>query len=607
MNLRRKLLAFLKSQKKDVEYTELEYLESTGTQYIDTGWIANQLIDKTLYIKMKNTGNNGNYAYNGAYDISGTGLTIQFGLYATSDTQCRTTQNYFDPSYSQTSGLDKSLFYELQMDKTTYWLNGEVVGTHAQTDEEKIKTCTNKFLIFGRSQKNQSNSITPMAISRFWIKNADGSYMMDLIPVLDKDFTPCMYDKVTGKYFYNQGDGEFKWKLHNQLEYLESDGNQYLLTDYVPNSNTAIEVDYFPNPSSSFTVIYGSLENSNANKFHCVKSSSNYCLQVNSHNGSGYYGLDGNGHFLYNGQSFTREQTRVVLTVDNYNKVVRTLANGQSVDYDMTTVSGLGEVNCVYPLAIFNRMNGGVVATANGYKGRMYSYKIWESGELLHYYIPAFDENLNICMYDLVSRKYFYNKGSGTFKGYFEDGSQLVSYLSATGTQWIDTGITPLMGDEFEFKSVQCVKQKSGMQAVFSSGTGTYQLIILVADGTYSDRASFYKYFTSGGAKNITPPNYLNNPTTIKIKSDGSVYYNGEFIIQSPPENETNSSMRLFYRANNSQPMTGNIGAVNIKRDGEFVINLVPVVKSDNTVCMYDLVSKKYFVNQGSGSFSYGE
>ena len=52
--------------------------------------------------------------------------------------------------------------------------------------------------------------------------------------------------------------------------------------------------------------------------------------------------------------------------------------------------------------------------------------------------------------------------------------------------------------------------------------------------------------------------------------------------------------------------MTGNIGAVNVKRNNEFVINLVPVLKSDNTACMFDLVRKKYLINAGSGSFDYG-
>jgi hypothetical protein len=37
MNLRKKFLSFLQSQKTNEEYTRLAYLESTGTQWIDTG------------------------------------------------------------------------------------------------------------------------------------------------------------------------------------------------------------------------------------------------------------------------------------------------------------------------------------------------------------------------------------------------------------------------------------------------------------------------------------------------------------------------------------------------------------------------------------------
>lgn len=604
MNLRRKLLAFLKSQKKNTEYTELEYLESTGTQYINTGWIANQLIDKTLYIKMKNTGNAGNYAYNGAYDISGTGLTIQFGLYATSATQCRTTQNYFDPSYSQTPGLDKSLFYELQMDKTTYWLNGEVVGTHEQTDEEKIKTCVNPFFIFGRSQKNAANSITPMAISRFWIKNADGSYMMDLIPVLDKDFTPCMYDKVTGKFLYNQGSGEFKWKLPNQLEYLESDGNQFIKLGIIPTAETGSRIKA-STVGQGDMIICGSRNDPSAyTRFYLCStySSANQKEPLISIGRGSYLYLQLDGSFIAMSSDLKVPFGTVYEQYTNYknSKVTKFVDSTRTIT--STTIPEL-TFTPDQPLYLFAGNIAGV--TNYNYKGKIYSCEITEGDKIIMYLIPAFDKNLNVCMYDLVSRKYFYNQGSGTFKGYFEDGSQLVTYLSATGTQWIDTGITPLIGDEFEFNNVQCVKKKSGFQTIFSAGTGSYQLIILVADGGYSDRASFYKYFASGGAKNINPPNYLNDLTKIKIHGDGSVFYNDVFIIQSPPENETDSSMRLFYRANNSSPMTGNIGAVNIKRDDEFVINLVPVVKSDNTVCMLDLVRDKYLENSGSGSFTY--
>ena len=31
----------------------------------------------------------------------------------------------------------------------------------------------------------------------------------DMIPVLDPTGTPCMYDKVEGKFYYNSGTGDF--------------------------------------------------------------------------------------------------------------------------------------------------------------------------------------------------------------------------------------------------------------------------------------------------------------------------------------------------------------------------------------------------------------
>jgi hypothetical protein len=38
---------------------------------------------------------------------------------------------------------------------------------------------------------------------------SDGENHIDLIPVIDKDGVACMYDKVSGEFFYNQGTGDF--------------------------------------------------------------------------------------------------------------------------------------------------------------------------------------------------------------------------------------------------------------------------------------------------------------------------------------------------------------------------------------------------------------
>lgn len=585
-------------------HIELDYLESTGTQWIDTGFLSSQLYDKSLYIKMKTTGGTSSYAYNGAYHISGTGLTIQFGLIATSDTLCRSTSNHFDPSYLNVANLQKSEYTELMMTPTEYWVNGELKAKHEQTSADKILETNNKFLIFGRTQYNQANSIAPMIISEFWIKDKDGKFVQHLIPVLDKDFVACMYDKVSGKYFYNQGSGEFKWRLPNQLDYLESDGAQYLNLDYIPTAETGLHIKV-STVGQGDMIVCGSRNDSTTHTrlfLSSTYSSSNKPVPFISIGRGTYMYLQLDGSLTASNSNLTVPVNTVYEQYTNYKKSKVTRFIDSTRDITSVTIPEL-TFTPNQPLYLFA---GNIAGVANySYKGKIYSCEITEGDKIIMYLIPVLDENLTPCMYDLVSKKYFYNQGDGQFKGCFEDGSQVVSYLSATGTQWIDTGVIPLMGDELELKNVQCKKKSSGMQSVFSAGTGNYQTILLVADGTYSDRASFYKYFASGGAKNINPPNYLNDLTNIKITGDGSVYYNDNFIIQSPPEGVVNTTLRLFRRANDSQPMTGDIGTVSIKRGGKYVQYLIPVIKVDGTACMYDLISKKYLTNKGTGSFTF--
>ena len=44
-----------------------------------------------------------------------------------------------------------------------------------------------------------------------WIKDQNGDYVFNAIPVLDLSGRPAMYDEVSGQFFYNQGHGEFTW------------------------------------------------------------------------------------------------------------------------------------------------------------------------------------------------------------------------------------------------------------------------------------------------------------------------------------------------------------------------------------------------------------
>lgn len=48
-----------------------------------------------------------------------------------------------------------------------------------------------------------------MKLYDFQMINGSGKIVLDLIPCLDTKGTPCMFDRIANKTFYNKGTGEF--------------------------------------------------------------------------------------------------------------------------------------------------------------------------------------------------------------------------------------------------------------------------------------------------------------------------------------------------------------------------------------------------------------
>ena len=57
-----------------------------------------------------------------------------------------------------------------------------------------------------------TNALGKVRIKRFYITR-DGAYTLNLIPALDRNGTPCMYDTVSKQTFYNERTGEFLYEL----------------------------------------------------------------------------------------------------------------------------------------------------------------------------------------------------------------------------------------------------------------------------------------------------------------------------------------------------------------------------------------------------------
>ena len=164
-----------------------KYLESTGTQYIDTGIIPG--VGYTAEVDFQATyipGGDGESWVLSVFDMNATGyprmrVGIVGGAYWTSDANAFT--------FSGSVG------------ERTIAKNGSVSRSG----------CTLSLYLFAAHERT---GVAHLANSRYRlysckIYDASGNMLRDFRPCYDPDGIACLYDKVEKKYYYNQGTGEF--------------------------------------------------------------------------------------------------------------------------------------------------------------------------------------------------------------------------------------------------------------------------------------------------------------------------------------------------------------------------------------------------------------
>ena len=187
-------------------YAPIEYLESTGTQYIDTGVIPNTNTSSLVDFEYTNwQRGTGTQVY---YNVIGS-RTSNVSI----DQYSWTFEPYSGSAYAgfgvEEADLGKSLFKlnvrtVIYMDKY-YWKKDGIVYA---SFKDGIIESTYPMFLFGRSTSGKlaNNSAAKIYHTKIYDNNV---LVRNFIPVLDKDGTPCMYDLVEHKFYYNAGTGDF--------------------------------------------------------------------------------------------------------------------------------------------------------------------------------------------------------------------------------------------------------------------------------------------------------------------------------------------------------------------------------------------------------------
>ena len=187
-------------------YTRCEYLESTGTQWILTDIYPsnNEIIEiKAEFLELlQNRGFYGVHAGNGGgkwFDLlfAKNNQTLSFYAYSTeSSTEIKIELNKIININCEVNGFNASV--RIDENHCSFYSPKNNISPYP------VGLFTVSYVADGK--KNYAIPKSRIYSYRHYYNNV---LDCNMIPCLDKNGRPCMYDTVSGKTFYNQGTGEF--------------------------------------------------------------------------------------------------------------------------------------------------------------------------------------------------------------------------------------------------------------------------------------------------------------------------------------------------------------------------------------------------------------
>lgn len=190
----------------------LEYIEGTGTQYIDTEKVvyANEdimldyqyygnIVDRTFMgWRWKTPQTNGNQLLFSIFSNGGTSF-----IYGTNNENAvRIDEAYRYTRNTLTISPNKKNVRFNNITLTVY----DNTFTKAYNNGDSVYPC---FLFTFNNVGSPIASCATMRLYEYSLTDSNGNYTQHLIPIRDQQGVPCMYDTVSKKFHYNRGTGQF--------------------------------------------------------------------------------------------------------------------------------------------------------------------------------------------------------------------------------------------------------------------------------------------------------------------------------------------------------------------------------------------------------------
>lgn len=262
--------------------------------------------------------------------------------------------------------------------------------------------------------RNALNITEDMIKKDVEVLDITGTYVSNIDETKQYDTLLAKSDSILGN------SSRYEW-----LEYIQSDGNQYIDTGFIPNCDTKIEVQFEyvkqvagETADDNYDTIIGSREQ---------VSGSNVTLVTFYKDGCFAYGSD--------------EKTGLGLTDTSKLYTIKIIdrkfyiKNNDTGDFEMVAKLNQQEFDGSLPMYLFAENQRGSARWNSAIK--LYYCKIYAGSasagyELARYFIPVKNKaTQEICLYDRISGSFFTNRGTGTFTAGEEKSSEdIVSQYS---------------------------------------------------------------------------------------------------------------------------------------------------------------------------------
>ena len=418
-------------------YTQVEYIESTGTQYIDTGInintttsryetkISPSLVSGTMCIFGTRNSSSANQSSMNVFIIDGTfrldwlygamgnsvknissnteyTISITRGLATINNVNYVSGENTsIDSSYTfyvgnlnnagsvYSKGFSGKIYYSKLYNNNILVFDG--VPCYRKSDNEigMYDLVSNTFFTnAGKGTFNTGSVVSKKSVGDLVTDTSDINYGKYKIPVLTNSTATNIYLNKPLRRISKLPTG------YTQVEHIRSTGTQYIDTNFIPNQDTRIKVKIMTKNISGMTnkTVFGSRESATSKHFGLTMG-------------------NGSQNSWWTGYGTDLIATNISASGDTLYEIEKnknvTILNGSVLATNQSQT-----FTCPSNLYLFCMNQKGPTFYSNI---ELYLCKIWDNDVLIRNFIPCKNPSNVIGMYDTVNDVFYSNAGTGSF------------------------------------------------------------------------------------------------------------------------------------------------------------------------------------------------